>query len=557
MENNELKVYDTITIDQNNPDPFTRVSGDIYGPVIQWIRQNSHRVLAKKTAEGEVVYCRLSDSGGVKYHDGTPADLTGPEGDVFVKLPKFYYVGTEGDKVDITFSAERISNDQIEWDENILIGAYEAYLDGDELRSISGVESTGSISQEDFKKHARNRGAGYQLVDWQMHCVLGCLYYAMYGNTDCQGTIGAGTSEYRKPTGQTDYLGMRDAIASTNGNTHSINFWGLENWWGNKFEWIDDYINPAGTLTATVNDPATEGVRGFPIKPFDGWYVKKMKFGKYLDLVNIGIDSSKKNNKEYYCDYQYWPGNTSSLLRVARRSSHYSGTDGGVAFAVADDASSITSSCTGSRLAFRGISREAESVEAFKLLKFEKMDNKTNNKEYWDKVNYLMRKGFNSVVYDNDPDRIIWVNHRFDISIDIERESMRDIREKTKCMPDVVYYAEPSINPDGTFEFVPSECPIADNVGIWKNFKSFKKDGPPAMKKGYRHSNNCLCFVDGGVNGVDRFLVAYYHYGIEGDEIYGCPKWVCHQAGGIKYLNVSYYMELPDVKEFKNQKHNS
>lgn len=77
------------------------------------------------------------------------------------------------------------------------------------------------------------------------------------------------------------------------------------------------------------------------------------------------------------------------------------------------------------------------------------------------------------------------------------------------------------------------------------------------MKKGYRHSSNCLCFVDGGVNGADRFLVAYYHYGIEGDEIYGCPKWVCHQAGGIKYLNASYYMELPDVKEFKNQKHNS
>ena len=112
MENKGLKVFNTITINQNNPDPFARVSGDVNGDVIKWIRQNSHRVLAKKTAEGEVVYCRLSDSGGAKYHDGTPADLTGPEGDVFVKLPKFYYTGTEGDKVNITFSAERTSDGQ-------------------------------------------------------------------------------------------------------------------------------------------------------------------------------------------------------------------------------------------------------------------------------------------------------------------------------------------------------------------------------------------------------------------------------------------------------------
>lgn len=476
MGNKELKVFNTITINQNNPDPLTRVSGDVNGDVIKWIRKNSHRVLAKKTAEGEVVYCRLSDSGGAKYHDGTPADLKGPEGDIFVKLPKFYYTGTEGDKVDITFSAERISDGQIEWDENILIGAYEAYLDGNELRSISGINSTAYASQEDFKRCARNRGAGYQLVDWQMHCVLGCLYYAMYGNTDCQSTIGSGTDSYEKLTGQTDHLGMQDTQAFTNGNTHSINFWGLENWWGNKYEWIDDYLNPAGTLTATVNDPVTGGVRGLQINPFDGWYVKKMKFGKYLDLVNSEQDSERGSASTYYCDYQYWPGNTSSLPRVVRRSYYSSNTYGGVAYAVAYGASSCTSLVIGSRLAFRGISREEENVEAFKLLKFEKMEDKINNKEYWDKVNYLMRKGFNSVVYDDDPDRIIWVNRKFDISIDAERESMKDIREKTKGMPDVAYYAEPLIDPDGTFEFVPSECPIADNAGIWKNFKSFKKD---------------------------------------------------------------------------------
>ena len=368
FDNKSESLSGVIHINQTISDPNSMVSGDINGPVIQWIRNNSHRVLAKKTAEGEVAYCRLLDTGGANYYDGSSAVLTGGEGDVFVKLPKFYYKGTEGNQVDIHFSTEKSDDSYVEWDENILIGAYEAYVNGAALKSISGMTSTGSVSQENFKQYARNRGAGYQLVDWQMHCVLGCLYYAMYGNTDCQGTIGSGTGSYTKVTGQTDSLGMTDTKASTNGNTMSINFWGLENWWGNKYEWIDDYLNPAGTLTATVNDPVTGGTRNLPFQYFNGWYVKKMKFGKYLDLVNSEQDSERGSASTYYCDYQCWTGSTSSSPRVVRRSCYSSHSDGGVAYAHASNASSTTFTGIGSRLAFRGVSREAESVSAFKSL---------------------------------------------------------------------------------------------------------------------------------------------------------------------------------------------
>ena len=361
------KTVDVIHIDQNNSDPFTRVSGDVNGDVIKWIRQNSHRVLAKKTAEGVVAYARLDDSGSNKYHDGTDSVLTGSEGDVFVKLPAFYYYGTEGDNVDIFLSRKKESEDYIEWDENTLIGAYEAYLDGNELRSISGVESTGNTSQVDFKQYARNRGAGYQLVDWQMHCVLGCLYYAMYGNTDCQSTVGQGTNDYSKTTGWTNLLGMHDTEASTNGNSQSINFWGLENWWGNKYEWIDDYVNPAGVLTATVNDPVTGGVRNLDFAALDGYYVKKMKFGKYLDLCNSKISDEDGSDSTYYCDYQWWPGSTASGPRVMIRSNFNAFKTGGVAYIDVRN-ESYPDIGFSSRLAFRGTSIEAESIEQFKAL---------------------------------------------------------------------------------------------------------------------------------------------------------------------------------------------
>lgn len=358
----------TITIDQTNDDPATRVSGDINSSIIQYIRNNSHRVLAKKTADGVLTYCRLNDADSTKYYDGTAAALDGTEGDVFLKLPEFYYKGTEGNKVQITFSTKQVNGEYVRWDPNTLIGVYEAYKDSSKMYSRSGVESTGSVSQSTWKTYAAARGTGYQLVDWQMHCVMGCLYYAMYGNTDCQSSIGKGTNEYYKSTGQTNSLGMTDTVAGGNGDKQSINFWGLENWWGNKYEWIHDYNNPANSLSATVNDPVNGGTRSLPILNYGGKYPKKMKFGRYLDLIATTDDPKNGSYNVGYCDYQWWPGSTDSEPRVVRRSSVSAYTDCGITFAGANYTASYTKSYGGSRLAFRGSLIEETNVETFKTI---------------------------------------------------------------------------------------------------------------------------------------------------------------------------------------------
>ena len=355
----------TITIDQTNDDPATRVSGDINGSVIQYIRNNSHRVLAKKTANGVLTYCQLNDANSTQYYDGTTAALDGTQGDVFLKLPEFYYKGTEGDQVNIMFAKEQVDAEYIRWDPNTLIGVYEAYDNNSKAYSRSGVVSTRKVSQSKWKTYAAARGTGYQLVDWQMHCVMGCLYYAMYGNTNCQGSIGAGINSSTKSTGQTNSLGMIDTVAFGNGDNQSINFWGLENWWGNKLECIHDYDNPANSLSATVNDPVNGGTRLLPIFGYYG-FPKKMKFGRYLDLIATTDDP--KNGSDYvgYCDYQWWPGSTSSNPRMMRRSSHSSNTGGGVAFTSANKTVSETGDS--SRLAFRGSLIEETNVETFKAI---------------------------------------------------------------------------------------------------------------------------------------------------------------------------------------------
>lgn len=357
----EKPVLSVIYINQLESDPSRMITGDVNGEIIQWIRRNSHRVLAKKTGEGTVTYIELDDNNSNKYAtDGSEAKTDGTEGDVFVKLPTFYYHGTEGNNVELRFSKTPFE-DSVEWDTNILIGAYEAYYGNSKLQSRSGIESSTDISQADFKSYAAARGSGYQLVDWQMHCVLGCLFYAMYGNTNSQAICGSGTNSCTKICGETNSLGMNDTKANTNGNTMSINFWGLENWWGNKFEYTEG-IEGTSRNTVQILSPDPSSGRSFTWDSNSG-YGKHYRFGKYLDLSNDVTE--RGSDSTYYCDFNYGPG---VPARVVRRSCHYAGTSGGVSNASASYDSSTAYMNAGSRLAFRGVCAKAESVEVFKSL---------------------------------------------------------------------------------------------------------------------------------------------------------------------------------------------
>lgn len=364
---------DLVIIDQTITDPATMISGAVNSSVIQQIRAGSHRYLGKYTADGQMTLCQLSDTDGTKYADGTDAVLTGAEGDVFMKMPDFWYrgleIGTDVWGLQFRYGSASPGAGWTKWDTNALIGVYEAYSEGEKLYSRSGVTSSGNISQANFKAYARNRGNGFRIVDWQMHCVMAILFYAQYGHTNCQDKIGAGTSSDSKVCGQTNACGMNDTKgaspvsglndAGANGNSQSINFWGLENWWGNKYEWIDNVVVNSRKWEITEPD-------GTVRKPGSGGtssnYITKMMFGDCCDLIPTAASGSSTTG---FCDYYY---QSSSSSRVVLRSNGYSSTDGGVACVHAYGDSSVTFSNSGSRLAFRGQCVEAESVASFKSL---------------------------------------------------------------------------------------------------------------------------------------------------------------------------------------------
>lgn len=275
----------TIYIDQTITDPSTMISGDINGAAIQAIRANSHRYLGKYTAETTMTICQLNDANSNQYADGSAANLTGAEGDVFMRLPEFYTKATEiyPDKWQIRFAyGGQPDSTWMKWGGDDLIGVYEAYLTNNKLYSISGVTPSKGQQHVNFRLYAKNRGTGFGIVKHKHRNIMAFLLWAYYGNTCIKSIVGTGT-ESVKNTGQTNSLGMTDTTSS-NGNSMSINAWGLENWWGNLFEAVGNIVLRVGSAYITEDSGEIRIVE--TLKETSNWYYpSKILIGKHLDIL--------------------------------------------------------------------------------------------------------------------------------------------------------------------------------------------------------------------------------------------------------------------------------
>lgn len=293
------------------------ITGDINGPVIQWIRKNSHRVLTKNiTSESDtnpkMAYIELDDTNSNKYYDGTEAKTDGTEGDVFVKLPTFYYSGatldgddgTTGDILEIKFSREYFDG-CVEWNTNLLIGAYVFVKDGNQaIRSVSRSENVSNLPGISELHTLMISGCGRQKkgfygITWNVRSIINCLFYAMYGTMDFVSKCGKGVSyasDGQIGSGSSNTLGMKDTTPEDIVGKTSVNFWGFEDWCGNYCELFSD------VWEYKKIDDANHEITLYPINMYiNGFdqemkfningslgvssiYIRNMKINKYLDL---------------------------------------------------------------------------------------------------------------------------------------------------------------------------------------------------------------------------------------------------------------------------------
>ena len=300
--------------------------------------------------------------------------------------PFDYVLITKSDKI------EAIEPDWVEH-EQCLVGVYEALLRDDFLYSISGVQSSGSITCPDFKVYARNRGTGFQLIDYEMHKDVGNLFFAKYGERDSQGTCGPGTHTDARATGASDATGMQDTKPTAKdgdplpmvkdgyyptGNAYVLKnaddeqrtaigspvCMGYENWYGNKGEWMEVDFN-RNTVDYIWRSPMPDGtereIQG--PKQSGDQYPKNVIHGRYMDTI---VSQSGGSQTSYYYDICH---QNPATARVVYRSGNVSYAFGGVSCVRSDFNSAFVIAYIGSRLAFRGRIKFATSVSAFIAIK--------------------------------------------------------------------------------------------------------------------------------------------------------------------------------------------
>ena len=291
---------------------------------------------------------------------------------------------------------EAIEPDWVEHDFT-LIGCYKASVDNlMRLRSISGAapkrgtgtsttssywkyDANGDLTVglpqagtsmnftcKDFQNLAKCRGAGYQVVDYEMHKDMAQLWMAIHGRRNSQGVNGTGVNAGTN-TGGTDSTSEPSPFRETaSGRPRTM---GLEDWWGNVSEWMDNValnipsydafyknrsVAPTGSPVDAVwhikmPDGSERTVQGIT-NSGDNQEIARMKHGRFCDVIPSKCVTNASMNT-YYCDAQWY---TASGGRCVLRSGRSTSSRYGFVYCNAYYDASYSYTYVGSRLAFRG-----------------------------------------------------------------------------------------------------------------------------------------------------------------------------------------------------------
>lgn len=335
---------------------------EVYVDIIKRIWANTKLYVGLFDSTNEILKCKeISREDKSLYADGTPVSITSSdEYDVFMKLPDFYWrcIENDTDIYHIEFSTDEnyIDNTWHYWDGDTFIGVYEGYIRDNKLYSKPGVVPTNYKSYTDFKTASRSRGADnlYTLVTYESHKIMALLGYGWLNTTDAQSVIGIGTSTFGKTTGLCDSLGIQD------GMNQSINFWGLENWWGDMTEWIDNLktanttglinvLDKEGNVNRTIQSHAALGAR---------YVITKMELGSHADLVPKELVYNDYNRG--FSDYGDIDNTASNF---ARRSYYGNLSQGGLNYFDMSRGATYNDDNIGSRLQYKGNYTIVESFE--------------------------------------------------------------------------------------------------------------------------------------------------------------------------------------------------
>lgn len=330
--------------------------------------------------------CNVSDNGTINAYYGDAGYVEdGSNGQVMVKIPKFYYKvtpdsdgGLDGVNIrkctwEISDSADDgftlhpafydASGNEIDY---FLYGAFDGVgqrdstygtsynTSTDKLSSVAGSSMlpSNSFTRATARTMATNRGSGWYSAGVKQTMAVQMLMSVEYGfNSQIgigQGVVSASAATYAGQTTGNVTSGTQD------NNTTPVNWRGIENFWGNIFDWIDGlnvnnrvpYFCNSYTF---VDDTATGYTQISFALPSSNNFISALGYDSNNDWIMLPSEASGASATSAIGDYCY----SSSEWRVARLGGDWGiGSGAGTFYWSCNNQSSNAGSGVGARVMF-------------------------------------------------------------------------------------------------------------------------------------------------------------------------------------------------------------
>ncbi|MCQ4894906.1 hypothetical protein [Anaerotruncus sp. DFI.9.16] len=288
-------------------------------------------------------------------------------GDVMVKIPKFWYRRyKEGDieyikiadKATTGFTLHPLFNHAGVESDCAYVGAYKTSSNN---KSVSGASPQVSQTRATFHSNAKAKGTGWSLIDIAAVSAIQMLCMVEFATTNAQAAIGRGYCDSNSAALSTgscnNVANLTGRPAGTDGKTGVV-YRGIEDFWGNVWEWVDG-VNWNGGTYYVCNNPANyaddtaTNYTALSYKGNTGWSSSYITT-EGLDTGNnshVMLPSAAGSGSEstYYCD-ACW---SSTGWRVFQHGGGWNyGSHCGLFTAVLNYSSSSSSANFGSRLLY-------------------------------------------------------------------------------------------------------------------------------------------------------------------------------------------------------------
>ena len=294
----------------------------------QEIFKNLHLCVLK---DGKKLY-ELDDNNTAKKKDGSAADITTLGNDVMLELPErlgymieWVIPGNAVLKVSVTnepdneaYEYDAFSLDSYNDCDKIYIGAYKGHCTGNKAYSSSGKAVTVSQTIDAFRTWCRARGKGYQQRTYGSLKLMQCLYIISHGTLNSQAAVGAGyvlsSHSAGVNTGGTNAYGFdSELIRASNPSymtdqNHQVKCLGLEDFWGNYWEFIDGLVTDASRNVLTARCAADFNTQGSGYENNGNGGVSA-NIGNYMKLPQGGSKAGftardvSGSDSTYFTDY--------------------------------------------------------------------------------------------------------------------------------------------------------------------------------------------------------------------------------------------------------------